>query len=606
MQNVRYLALATALLFLCTGCPDPEPDPNGDDDDDVNVEAVVCETPDDAGGFTYSHIGTWRDDATAAYSMIHDDLCDYGVRGIQQNAVPALHDRGLSAALATIAYECEIASAWDVVTNAEDMGMEIANHSYDHEEVSPENASVQINDAKALLEQHTANPVTFYVYPYDYFTSETSALVEQAGHLGARGGSRDDNDGFDNPPLNTPEPDLDYEVEFDVWPRTYSKYALYYPEDILLVHLWNAIDEGGWAVREFHSVIEDGEPEEDNGFGPIYLSDYEAHLDALVDAFAKNIVWTASPSEVIKYRHAREACGASVNGDTLEFDASNPECTEFATPISVIVTTGNDVASVQGQRGDDDYVLTRKLAANRYSITADPTLGSVDLSGCADDGPTVVSGDIAARPMPADSVCDIVTVTGTGSPGNMDDLERDPEEFQVLPNPSQADGRDGSWSWYPQDATVEMYDDGGNTVLHYTGTNLNAWTGATLAFLGGNGAGTCYDANAYTGLQFDIMGTVNSADELAGQVIISMVTAETQSQTYGGDLDGQGGHFHTIIPVSQSWETVSITWEELNEPTWGASMGFPSLALDQMQAIDWGITDQATDFEVFIDNVELF
>lgn len=605
MNNVRYLVLMTALVFLFMGCPDPEPDPV-DDDDDVTIEEVICETPADAGGFSYSYVPTWRDDSTAAYSMVHDDLCDWGVRGIQQNAVPALADRGLAAALATIASECEISSAWDVVENAEELGMEIANHSYEHSAVTPENASLEINDAKALLEQHTVNPVTFYVYPYDYFTPETSALVEAAGHLGARGGDRDDNDGFDNPPVNTPEAGPDYEVEFDVWPRTYSKYALYYPEDILMVHIWNAIDEGGWAVREFHSVIEDGEPEEDNGFGPIYMSDYENHLDELVDAFRKGILWTAPPSEVIKYRHAREACGASVSGDSLEYDTSNPECTTYATPISVVVTTATDVASVQGQRGEDDYVLTRKLSANTFSITADPTLGSVALTGCADAGPTVATGDISPRPVPADSVCDIETVVGSGSPGNMDDLERDPEEFQVLPNPSQADGRDGSWSWYPQDATVEMWDDGGNTVLHYAGTNLNAWTGVTLAFLGGNGAGTCYDAGAYLGLQFDIMGTVNSADELAGQVIVSMVTAETQSQTYGGDLDGQGGHFNAILPLSESWETVTITWEELNAPTWGASMGFPDLALGEMQAIDWGVTDQATDFEIYIDNVELF
>jgi hypothetical protein len=70
----------------------------------------------------------------------------------------------------------------------------------------------------------------------------------------------------------------------------------------------------------------------------------------------------------------------------------------------------------------------------------------------------------------------------------MDDLERPVDQFQVLPNPSQKDGRTGSWSWYPQQARVGMVKEGSNTVLTYAGTSLAAWTGATLAFLGGNGA----------------------------------------------------------------------------------------------------------------------
>ncbi len=608
-EIVKWVGLAVLLFAVACGNSNKN---DGDDTDDPDggpgpggtPEGLECENPEDAGDFAYDSIPTWRDGATAAYTMFHDDLCDYGVRGIQENAVPALNERGVVAGLGAIAYECEAGSHWEMVAELEQDGHEIMNHSYDHDAVSVENASEEVVQSKAIFDKHLASPISFYIFPYDYFTADTISAVLSAGHIGARGGDRDDNNGFDDPPINSAEPGDDGEVEFDVWPRTYSKYALYYPEDILTVHLWHAIKAGGWATREFHSVIEDGEPEEGNGFGPIYLSDYEKHLDDLVDAYNKNVVWTANPSTVIRYRHARKACGASVSDDELAYDTSSSECTEFATHISVIVTTENDVPSIEGMQGDT-AVYTRKLSANTYAVTADPTAGPVTLSGCADEGYSVESGDIVPEPTPAESVCDIETVVGTGSPGMMDDLERPFDEFQVLPNPSQGDGRTGSWSWYPQTAVVEMMDEGGNTILSYSGSNLDAWTGVSLAFLGGNGAGTCYDANAYNGIRFRIKGSVSSSDELNGKVILSLITAETQTQTYGGDLDGEGGHFNSIVDVTSSWQTVTLTWDQFNTPTWGDTQSLTDPAIHAMQALDWGISNVATTFQIYLDDIEL-
>jgi hypothetical protein len=609
MKTMYRLTLAISLLLtlflgLACGKGDKVVDSGTDTDGDIDTDPLVCETPEDAAGFEFDEIPTWRHGAQSAYSFIHDDLCDYGVRGIHQYAIPALNQRGIVAGLGPYVEACDESDMWDEVAQFAVDGHEIINHSYTHDSVSVSNASVEVADAKTTIEGHIGADVNFYIFPYDYFTSSTITEVENAGHLGARAGNRDDNDGFDNPPINSKDPINDFEVEFDVWPRTYSKYALFYPEDILTVHIWNAIEDNGWAVREFHSVRPDSETDEGHGFGPVPQTTYNNHLDWLVDAWKKNYVWTAGPSSVIKYRHAREACDATVQNDTIVFDTSNSECTTYAIAISVIVTTGNDVASVQGMQNGSP-VYTRKIAANTFSVTADPTKGDVVLSGCADIGPLVESGSIPAKPDPADSVCDIETVVGTGSDGAMDDLERPEEDFQVIPNPSQADGRTGSWSWYPQNADVTMHDDGGNTVLRYASTSaLGAWTGVTLAFLGGNGAGTCYDASAYSGIQFRIRGSVNATD-MNGQMIVSMVTAETQTQAYGGDLDGTGGHFNYVIDVTSSWQTITINWNQFNTPTWGDTQSLTSLAIGKLQAIDWGITDTHTSFEVFLDDIEL-
>jgi hypothetical protein len=350
----------------------------------------------------------------------------------------------------------------------------------------------------------------------------------------------------------------------------------------------------------------DGADPSQHGFGPIDLASYKKHLEFLRDARKKGVLWTAPPSTIVRYRHARSACKASVSGDTITFDTSNPECTKYATPISVIIKSASDVPRVDGTQAGAS-VPTRKLGENRFSITADPTKGPVALTTCANRGHEIDPDlDIGARPMPANSVCEIETVAGAGGAGKMDDLERSNDQLQVLPNPGQADKRTGSWSWYPQSAQVSIDADGANKALHYRGTGLAAWTGATLAFLGGNGAGTCYDATKYTGIRFRIKGTVTSSDELNGKIIVSLVTSETQSRDFGGDLMGTGGHFNKVIPVTAGWTTVSITFAELTKPTWGATTMLTAVAKQKLQAIDWGVSDKASVFDIWLDDIELY
>ncbi len=625
MKNGTAQLLATlgvALALALVGCAGKAP-PGGDDDDDgdggpnpngpdadvgggePDAALAACVAA-EAGGFTYDKIATWRDDAKSAYSMIHDDMCDPSVVGIGQLAVPSLNVRGLKSGIGTIAGACDENAGWAELVAVEAQGHEIVNHSYSHPQINAGNAAHEINDAKTLLDSHIVHPISFFIWPYDYFTADTIAAVGGAGHLGARGGNRDDNDGAMNPPINSAEPIKDLEVEFDVWPRNYSKYARYRADDMLAVHVWNGIERGGWAMREFHSVIADGSNPVGQGFGPIELTAYKKHLDFLVDGWKSNQVWTANPSEVIRYRHARKACKASVNGDQIVFDASAAECVEYATPISVIVKTGSDIRRIDALQ-DGVAVSARKIAARTFSVTADPTKGDVTLSGCGNEGPEVATGiQLTPKPTPAASVCDLEKVTGAGSPGKMDDLERPAEQFQALPNPSQGDGRTGTWSWYPQNVVVAQTLEGSNTVLRYKGGALAAWTGVTLAFLGGNGAGSCYDAGQYTGIRFKIKGSVVSPDELNGKVILSLVTAETQTQTYGGDLNGEGGHFNKQIAVTSSWQTVSIPWADFAKPTWGATATLTTLAKGKLQAIDWGISDKATTFDVFFDDIELY
>jgi hypothetical protein len=618
-NHVLRAALAgTLVLVACGGKGGGSDDPDGGGDDDgpdarrpppgPPDAAFVC-TPTDLGTVTFERIATWRDDAKGAYSMIHDDMCGPGLEGIQDLAVPALARRGLRAGLGPFVQACEEEGRWDVVRDAQAQGMEIISHSYTHPEIKPDNVAQEVVMAKQVFDDKLEQPVTFYIFPYDFYTTETINAVGSAGHLGARAGNRDDFNGADKPPINPATATDDLRLVYDVWPRNYSKYARFTASDMLWVHAVNAAEKGGWAIREFHSVIEDNDPDPTvRGFGPIKISDYEKHLDDLVVARAAGELWTDNPSTILKYRHARTACKAEVDGDKIVFDAGSADCKKFATPISVIVKVDDDLEGLTATQGDAP-VPTFRLADGSYSVTADPTLGDVVLAGCGNASPGVEDVDVRARPTPAASVCDLEKVSGQGSDGQMDNLERPIEQFQVLPNPSQRDGRDGSWSWYPQLAGVQMIKEGSNTVLKYSGTNLAAWTGVTLAFLGGNGAGSCYDAGRYTGLEFRIKGRVNAPGDAAlnGKVNVSLVTAETQTQNYGGDLVGEGGHFHKIVTLTPDWgDPVRIPFASFDKPTWGDTMSLTQLATGKLQAIDWGVSNMAQSFEIYIDDIKLY
>jgi hypothetical protein len=141
--------------------------------------------------------------------------------------------------------------------------------------------------------------------------------------------------------------------------------------------------------------------------------------------------------------------------------------------------------------------------------------------------------------------------------------------------------------------------------MRFHGANLAAWAGVTLAFLGGNGAGACYDASAYKGIRFKIRGNITASD-FPGTVFVSLITAETQTQKYGGDLKGEGGHFNKQIMITPAWQTVSLTWADFGKPTWGDTATLTQIALGKMQAIDWGVSNMATSFDFDLDDIELF
>jgi peptidoglycan/xylan/chitin deacetylase (PgdA/CDA1 family) len=552
------------------------------------------------GAVRFERIAVWRDDARGAYSIVHDDMCDDGVEGIYHLALPALLRRGLRVGVAPIAETCTLTSRWHEVEEASAQGHEIVSHSYNHPRITPENAEEQVVRMRAVFARHAHKPVDFFVFPYDFFLPVTVAAVQKAGYLGTRAGSREGMKGRDHPPLNPAEPTGDYAVVFDVWPHAYSRYSLFQGVDLLNVYVWDAIEHGGWAMREVHGVMRDGDAVEKNGFGPVPLSIYEAHLDFLAAAHRANLVWTAPPSEVIRYRHARTACSARVEDTRILFDASAPECTRYATPISVVVSTRADLTGLAArQRGRAIPVL--RLKPGEWSVTADPTGGDVALFATTVAPATVDAAAMAGivPPRPVTSVCDVERMPARGADWMLDDFERPGAGVDAddIPN----------WGWYPPAARLTRTAEAGNVFGRFTGRGLAAWSGVTYMFGGRDGTGVCYQGSGHHGLRFRIRGRVEGPDEQgAGSVLVALITAETRPRQFGGDLDGDGGHFHKVVPVTPEWRTVEIPWRDFDRPTWGATANLEKPALDKLEAFDWGVTNTVTAFQVDLDDVALF
>ena len=116
----------------------------------------------------------------------------------------------------------------------------------------------------------------------------------------------------------------------------------------------------------------------DGSYGAVATQDYTNHLDYLKSKVDSGDLWVAPPSQVIKYKHARTACGTpQVSGNTISFATVSSECTQFATEISVIVTA--NVTTLWARQGQKKLEVVSR--GGQFMISIDPTLGDVTVTG---------------------------------------------------------------------------------------------------------------------------------------------------------------------------------------------------------------------------------
>jgi peptidoglycan/xylan/chitin deacetylase (PgdA/CDA1 family) len=325
------------------------------------------------GAITVEGFSTWKGNATAAYSIIHDDACDYLTDSLFDVADAALTARGLHAGFGAIVERCAERNVWDKVEALVAHGHEVLCHSWDHKDFvandptsnAPPDLAIEIDQATSVLQANLPDQkIEYFIFPFDSFSQPMIDRLVAAGFTGARAGTKGVN------PADFPDP---LRGDFDVYNGDNS---IYYPQfsDVNKAYVEDAISRGGWAIRELHGI-------QDTSWQTMPTVDYEAHLDYVKGKVDSGELWVDNPSTVSHYRFARQYCAApSVSGDTLSFGAPSAQCSANATQLSIIVTTTVDVTNVSATQAGK-ALTSKRLGTKRYAVDADPTLGDVVLKG---------------------------------------------------------------------------------------------------------------------------------------------------------------------------------------------------------------------------------
>lgn len=322
----------------------------------------------DLGTLTVESVAIWKDNTKGAYTIIHDDACDYTLDSLFNVADPELTARSLKAAFGAIVQRCQERRVWPKLEVLRQHGHEIINHSWDHKDIVAEAAmaplDVEIDQANTVLDMNLADQHTsFFIFPYDSFNDAAVAHIASLGYLGARAGTKG---------VNTSDFPDGLRVMFDVWGGEDSIYNG--QGDILKIYVDLAISEGGWSVREFHGIA-------DLSYNPMTVDGYKQHLDYVRSKVDTGELWVDTPSAVLRYRFARQYCAPpTASGYLLTFPAPSEDCKRYATPLSIIFTTSVDARGVIAQQ-DGQVLLAGKLGPNRFLVDINPAGGPIAIGG---------------------------------------------------------------------------------------------------------------------------------------------------------------------------------------------------------------------------------
>ncbi len=350
-------------------------------------------------GIKEVHIAKWKSNAQAAYTIIHDDLCDTIARGIYEHADTIAHNRSLKFGTGAIVKMCQDEGEymWEHLRTLASHGHEIISHTWDHGASvdlgwQPESWSVDTDVvmSKAIIEENVPGiEVSYFIFSYDAYNNQRLDELKKNGYLGSRSGRKmyDSDRGVN---INFRNFDPFRNCYFDAYmskaeqdaidtlPKDERYTVSIYNDDnddIVFQHLDSAITTGGWSIQEMHSV-EDVEPW---GWGHIHPSKYRELLDYVKEKVDAGIVWMDVPTAVIKYIMTRnQAGGVSINDNSISFSGADAIDPNYKTDISLVITTQWNPSRVSGTQ-DGKTVSAIRIAKNQFVMDVDPTKGNVVL-----------------------------------------------------------------------------------------------------------------------------------------------------------------------------------------------------------------------------------
>lgn len=368
---------------IVTNTPSPTPTVSASPSPTPNT------TPNGSGTVSSVQVTTWKNGAKGAYSLVHDDYCSmyYGTDPYIKIMDPELTKRGLVASFGMITSNCSD-QHWAAAKEMMAHGHEIVSHSRNHPNPYIPDASLEaeINGATAdIAAKLDGYKPSYFIWPGDVASTKAiDFLKAQPNFIGGRATHLVDGSGPNNAVDYTTMPagvnpanfDNPYRVKWDLFTAD-GKWSLYpMGSEILNLHIDAAINQGGWATRTAHGV--------DTGYWEtIPLNRYLTHLDYAKAKVDSGELWMDTPSNVIKYRYARDFCKLIVPSVTplssVSFDTSAAECKKYATPITLQVKAIYQGGGLSAQQ-NGKALAVKKGANETYFVTADPLAGAVSFA----------------------------------------------------------------------------------------------------------------------------------------------------------------------------------------------------------------------------------
>lgn len=315
--------------------------------------------------FDTIEVTPFKGDAKGAYSMILDDYCANFVSGIDDYAIPALLENGLRAGLGALVSECQNNNYQARLKEVHDLGFEIVNHTWSHpalvecatnpnqfqacSDVRPD-FSVEIDQARAFLEQAIGAPVNFFIFPFNAVDDVTLNHLRAQGYLGARGG------GYTTNAANFSDP-----FKLNLLGNQADMNAL----------ADQAVSSGSFSLINLHGIA-------DASYQPVPLDTWNNHVVYLKSLVDKHDLWVDNPTAIVKYNRAKALCGTpQLSGSTLNFSGAQTGCDNYATGLTIKVSANAGVADLAPMQ-QGVLLTTRRVSANvvliegvdpRYSTT---------------------------------------------------------------------------------------------------------------------------------------------------------------------------------------------------------------------------------------------
>jgi peptidoglycan/xylan/chitin deacetylase (PgdA/CDA1 family)/phage-related protein len=314
----------------------------------------------------------WKDNAKAAYTIVHDDFGDATTGGIVKYADTIAFNRNVRFSFGAITSVCD-GNDWSDARRLINHGHEIVNHSHSHycshdpgwcatKVYSSADFGVELDGSTNLIEQNTGNRPRIFVHPFDLSTQQVLDRLKNLGYLGARSGSQGA---------------LNYSGFNDYFRLNFFVHDLNSNLNALNQSVQSAVSSGGYLMRELHGVG-------DGSWAPVSVSDYRSHLNYVKDHMNAGNLWAATASEVITYKIQKDSYYPSVSYNsgaktlTVSFSGgSSVQTGLFKTPVTINIQLNGLSIGTNLTVKQNGETLYAQVSGSKITVNAYPHKGNI-------------------------------------------------------------------------------------------------------------------------------------------------------------------------------------------------------------------------------------